>query len=134
MDSPLLLIVDDEWMNIEILQAYLEQTPYRIATANSGERALERVHADPPDLILMDVRMGGMDGFETTQRLKQHPQTNDIPVIIVTAYSNEEELENVVACGADDVLFKPIRQPLLLLRIKSLLRIKTLMDELKSRR
>jgi len=127
--SAKILIVDDDWLNIEVLEAYL-QPQYITDAVHSGEQALERVKTHPPDVILMDVRMNGMDGYQATTALKAEPTTAPIPVIIITAFNGKKDIEQAVACGADDVLFKPIVAPLLLLRVKAFARLKQLQDQL----
>lgn len=124
-----ILIVDDDWLNVEVLEAYL-QRDYTTCTVNSGEKALEYVKTNPPDVILMDVRMSGMDGYQATATLKDDPTTANIPVIIVTAFDSKKDVERAVDAGADDVLFKPIVAPLLLLRVRSFVKLKRLQDQL----
>lgn len=124
-----ILIVDDDWLNVEVLEAYL-QGDYITDTVSSGEKALEYVKANPPDVILMDVRMSGMNGYEATAALKDDPVTATIPVIIVTAFDSKRDVERAVEAGADDVLFKPIVAPLLLLRVRAFVKLKRLQDQL----
>ena len=128
MDAKI-LIVDDDWLNVEVLEAYL-QGIYTTHTVNSGEKAIEYVQTTPPDVILMDVRMSGMDGYQATAALKDNPDTTDIPIIIVTAFDSKKDVERAVDAGADDVLFKPIVAPLLLLRVRSFVKLKHLQDQL----
>lgn len=123
------LIVDDDWLNIEMMEAHLE-AEYEIDSVNSGERALERVRQMPPDVILMDVRMGGMDGYAATAALKSDEATCHIPVLLVTGFNTKDDIKRAVQAGVDDILFKPIATPLMLLRVKTLMRLKQLHDQL----
>jgi class 3 adenylate cyclase len=126
---PRVLVVDDHEQNVELLEAYLADN-YEILKAYNGEEALEKVGADPPDLILLDVVMPGLDGYEVCRRLKQGEETRFIPVVMVTALKEKEERVKGLEVGADDFLTKPVDSSELLARVKSLLRIKQLRDEL----
>jgi class 3 adenylate cyclase len=123
------LIVDDEPMNVELLEAYLS-TQYEIAKAYDGEKALEKVNNEPPDLILLDIMMPGLNGYEVCKRLKGDDKINFIPIVMVTALKEQDEKIKGLEAGADDFLTKPVDSSELLARVKSLLRIKYLHDEL----
>ncbi len=131
--APAVLVVDDDWMNREMMQAHLAAAGYCVRTAHSGEKALEIALDTPPDLVLLDIRMSGMDGYETCRRLKANPGTQFTPVIMVTALETDEDKLEAIEAGADDFLTKPFSSLLLLTRVKSLLRIKRLHDELEAR-
>jgi two-component system cell cycle response regulator len=127
--SARILIVDDTPLNVKLLAAKLAHEYYDTVTAASGVEALQKVAADRPDLILLDVMMPEMDGFETCRRLKADPASAHIPVIIITALTDVEDRVRGLAAGADDFLGKPINDIALMARIRSLLRSKILMDE-----
>ncbi|MFA5040201.1 MAG: PleD family two-component system response regulator [Bdellovibrionales bacterium] len=131
--SSRILIVDDIPVNIKLLAAKLARDYYVISTASNGFEALKKVEEDKPDLILLDVMMPEMDGFETCRRLKSNPATAHIPVVIITALSDVSDRVRGLAAGADDFLAKPINDLALMARIRSLLRMKILMDEWRSR-
>lgn len=128
-----ILIVDDDWMNRELLQVHLETEGYRVLYANNGQKALEMAPRDLPDLILMDVRMPGLSGYETCQRLKADPTTQHIPILMMTAFDNDEAKLKGLQSGADDFLTKPYDMMIVLARVRSLIRIKRLYDELVQR-
>jgi CheY-like chemotaxis protein len=126
-----ILIVDDNRQNLELLQAYMDGTPYRVRTAGDGQEALDAVAAEPPDLILLDIMMPKVSGFEVCRRLKADPATRDIPVVMVTALSEVSDIERAVDSGTDDFLTKPVNRLELLTRVKSLLRVRHLAGELE---
>ena len=128
-----ILIVDDEPLNVKLLAAKLSAEKYETIQAYSGEEALGKITADPPDLILLDVMMPDMDGYEVTIRLKNDPTSRDIPVILVTALDGTDNKIKGLEAGADEFLNKPVRTPELLARVKSLLRLKEYQDQLKMR-
>lgn len=127
------LVVDDLLPNIKLLEAKLKSEFYRVATAQSGAEALEKIKKEPPDVILLDVMMPEMDGFETCRRIKSDPISSDIPVVMVTALSDVEDRVHGLNAGADDFLTKPINDLALFARIRSLVRLKSMTDELKLR-
>lgn len=104
---PLILIVDDNQQNLELLQAYLEDVDCETMDAYDGVEALEKVAERAPDLILLDIMMPKMSGFEVCKRLKKDPKTGDIPVIMVTALNEFGDIERAIDCGTDDFLSKP---------------------------
>ena len=128
---PLILVVDDNQQNLELIQAYLEDIQCRTAAAHDGIEALEMVAQEKPDLILLDVMMPRMSGFEVCRRLKNNPSTDDIPVIMVTALNEFGDIERGIDSGADDFVSKPINRLELLTRIRTMLKLKHLSDRLQ---
>jgi len=128
--KPTLLIVDDEERNIRLLKAMLLAKNYNLLEASHGEEALRLVSETPPDMILLDVMMPRMDGFEVCRRLKQDEKNRKIPVIMITALSEKQHRVKAMEVGADDFLSKPVDLTELTVRVKSLLRIKSYHDEL----
>jgi len=117
-----LLLVDDNPQNLELLEIYASELPgARIVTATNGLEALDAVAANPPDLILMDIMMPKMSGFEVCKRLKSDPKKRDIIVVMVTALSETGDVERAAECGADDYVTKPIDRAALLELMKNLL-------------
>jgi adenylate cyclase len=125
-----ILIVDDTAMNLKLLEGILTGHGYAVSTAPSGPVALERVRDEHPDLVLLDVVMPEMSGYEVCRRLRADEATRLLPVIMVTALDPLQERVKGIDAGADDFLTKPINQPELVARVRSLLRIKALHDEL----
>ncbi len=125
-----ILLVDDNLQNLELMQAYLEDLPCRISTATDGLAAVEIIEREAPDLILLDVMMPRMSGFEVCQKIKSAPRTRDIIVIMVTALHEVGDFERAVECGTDDFLTKPVNKLELLTRVKSLLRVSLLRRKL----
>lgn len=132
-EKPLVLVVDDDWMSREVMQAQLQLADYEVMTAHSGEKALQVAFERPPDLVLLDVRMEGMTGYEVCARLKASEETRFTPVIIVTALESDDDKLRAINMGADDFISKPFTSLMLLTRVKNLLRIKRLHDELEER-
>jgi class 3 adenylate cyclase/CheY-like chemotaxis protein len=133
IDTARVLVVDDDWLNRELLEAYLADAGCEVLTAYDGKKALEIVAETPPDLVLLDVNMPGMNGYEVCAHLKRDPQTQFIPVVMVTALEAEADKIKAIEAGADDFVSKPFNSYLLLARVRSLLRIKRLHDELEAR-
>jgi CheY-like chemotaxis protein len=125
------LIVDDNVQNVELLQAFLEALPVRIITAADGVEALEKVQEHKPDLILLDIMMPRMSGFQVCRKLKSDPRTRDIQVLMVTALNELGDIEQASECGTDDFVSKPVNKFELLTRVKSLLRVRHLKSELE---
>jgi two-component system, OmpR family, alkaline phosphatase synthesis response regulator PhoP len=125
------MIVDDNPQNVELLQAFLESLPVKIITANDGVEALEKVASDNPDLILLDIMMPRMSGFQVCRKLKSDPKTRDIQILMVTALNELGDIEQASECGTDDFVSKPVNKFELLTRVKSLLRVRHLKSELE---
>jgi len=125
-----ILIVDDNQQNLELLQAYLDDLPSTLLTAADGIEAIEMVEKNHIDLILLDVMMPRMSGFEVCKKLKGSPNTRSIPIIMVTALNELGDIERGVESGTDDFLSKPVKKLELLTRVKSLLRVRHLKREL----
>ena len=129
-DPARILVVDDTAHNVKLLADILGARGYAVTTASSGKEALEKVAAEPPDIVLLDVVMPEMSGYEVCRAIRNTPQTARLPVVMVTALDPGQERIKGIEAGADDFLTKPINQPELLARVRSLLRIKELWDEL----
>jgi class 3 adenylate cyclase len=129
-----ILVVDDVPGNVKLLSDILKARGYRTSTAASGEEALACIARDPPDLVLLDVMMPGMNGYEVCRAIRADPAFEILPVVLVTALDPEQERAKGLNAGADDFLSKPIHQAELLARVRSLLRVKTLYDEVRRQR
>jgi adenylate cyclase len=127
-----ILVVDDTPQNIKVLDAILSPRGYRVIAAASGAEALQKVQIDTPDLVLLDIVMPGMSGYEVAQRLRGDPATRVLPIVMVTALGAQEEKVKAIEAGADDFLTKPVNQLELLARVKSLLRIKDYHDTIQA--
>src|SRR4051812_47989918 len=125
------LIVDDNAQNVELLQAFLESLPVKIVTAADGVDALEKVEQHKPDLILLDIMMPQMSGFQVCRKLKGEAKTRDIQVLMVTALNELGDIEQANECGTNDFVSKPVNKIELLTRVKSLLRVRHLKSELE---
>lgn len=130
-ERPLLLVVDDDPINVELLCELLGAMEYRTAGVLDGESALGLAAERRPDLILLDVMMPGMNGYEVCRRLRRMPETAKIPVVFVTALSDTGDKLQAIEAGGDDFLTKPFNRPVLLARIRSLLRLKAAGDQLE---
>ena len=130
-DDETVLVVDDLPQNVRLLEAILAPRGYRVASANSGREALERVAAEPVDLVLLDILMPEMDGYEVCRALRAEPATSFLPVVMITA-SGEQEKVAAIEAGADDFIAKPFDQAELLARVRSLLRIKHYHDTIEA--
>ncbi len=126
-DEPVVLVVDDQPANIRLLDAVLSPRGYRVLTAASGEQALDVLRDERPHVVLLDIMMPGMDGYEVCRRIREHPATAYLPVVMITASDTQEKLRAVEA-GADDFVTKPFDQAELLARVKSLVRVKRYHD------
>ncbi|HKG74519.1 MAG TPA: PleD family two-component system response regulator [Aestuariivirgaceae bacterium] len=127
------LVVDDILANVRLLEAKLTAEYFEVHTAMNGVDALESVQRVKPDIVLLDVMMPGMDGIEVCRRIKGNPQTHHIPVVMVTALDQPDDRVRGLEAGADDFLTKPVSDLALFCRVKSLVRLKMLTDELRSR-
>ena len=128
---PTVLVVDDNQENLELLQAYLEDIDCEAVSARDGLEALEIIANRPPDLILLDVMMPKMSGFEVCKRLKNDPKTSDIPIIMVTALNEFGDIERGIDSGTDDFISKPVNKLELLTRVRTMLKLKHLSDKLE---
>jgi putative two-component system response regulator len=133
-----ILIVDDDAVNRELLEGFLESFGHRTESAADGVEALARLHGDEsrkmPDLILMDVMMPGMNGYEVTRSIRQDPAISDLPIVMVTALTSKADRLRAVEAGANDFIAKPIDQTELRVRVTSLLKMKEAQDNLKQYR
>lgn len=128
-----ILVVDDIAANVRLLEAKLTAEYFDVVTADDGPTALEIAASQSPDIILLDVMMPGMDGFEVARRLKADAKTRHIPIVMVTALTDTEDRVRGLEAGADDFLSKPINDIALFARVRSLARLKVMMDELRLR-
>jgi DNA-binding response OmpR family regulator len=127
---PLILIADDNPQNVELLEAYLSEVDCEILTAHDGEETLAAVEQHKPDLVLLDVMMPRLSGFEVCRKLRATPGSSDTPVLMVTALNEASDFERGVQAGTDDFLTKPVNKVELLCRVKSLLRVRHLKSQL----
>ena len=123
-----ILVVDDSPDNVFLIQTILEEEGYDIITAENGPSALAQIEESPPKLVLLDVMMPGMDGFEVTQRIRQNSKLPFIPILLITAY-DQPSVAQGLDMGADDFIRKPVEVDELLARVRSLLRLKHSVDE-----
>jgi two-component system cell cycle response regulator len=126
-----ILIVDDNPQNVELLQVFLESLPVKVLTAQDGIEALEKVESHHPDLILLDIMMPRMSGYQVCRKLKSDPATRDIQVLMVTALNELGDVEQAAESGTDDFISKPVNKVELLTRVRSLLRVRHLKSELE---
>ncbi|WP_445376285.1 PleD family two-component system response regulator [Niveispirillum fermenti] len=131
--SARVLVVDDVLPNVKLLAAKLTREYFDVVTANSGPEALERIKAQHPDIVLLDVMMPGMDGFEVCEKIRADPATMHIPVVMVTALSDASDRVRGLEAGADDFLTKPVNDVALFARVRSLVRLKMMTDEWRLR-
>ncbi|HEY7424495.1 MAG TPA: response regulator [Gemmataceae bacterium] len=127
---PRVLIADDDPLGAELLEAYLSDSAYELRTASDGEQTLQLVAAWRPDLILLDVMMPRISGFEVCKRLRADAATRDIAVLMITALDQPSDVDRAVDAGTDDFLSKPINKTDLLLRVRALLRSRQKKSEL----
>ena len=128
-----ILVVDDIEANVRLLEAKLTAEYYEVFSAYDGATALAKAVAEKPDIILLDVMMPGMDGFQVCRRLKDDPETRHIPVVLVTALDGRSDRILGLEAGADEFLTKPIDDVMLFARVRSLTRLKMVIDELRDR-
>ena len=131
--SARILIVDDQPASVKLLAAKLTNEYYQVLTAQDGPTALEAVERDAPDLVMLDVMMPGMDGFDVCRRIKQNPKHTHIPVVIVTALGSQEDRVRGLKAGADDFLTKPVDDTTLFARVRSLVRLKHMLEQWRMR-
>ena len=131
-ESAKILVVDDTPLNVKMLADLLAFKGYQVVTAASGAEGLAKIESEHPDLVLLDVMMPGMNGYEVCQKIRANPSTGMLPVVMVTALDPGQERVKGIEAGADDFLAKPINQPELLARVRSLLRVKELWNTVQS--
>jgi DNA-binding response OmpR family regulator len=125
-----ILVVDDEPQNLELMEAILQDAGYSVFSASGGEEALALANAKRPDLIILDLMMPGLSGFEVCARVKTDPQTGGTPVLFVTALNQIADKERALAAGGDDFLTKPVQYAELLARVEALLKVRHLNRDL----
>lgn len=125
-----ILVVDDNAQNLELLVAYLDGLNCQVVTAVDGLDALEKVKAETPDLILLDIMMPKLSGFEVCKTLKKDPATRHIMILMVTALNELGDIERAVAVGCDDFLSKPVNKLELVKRVENMLKLRHVTDEL----
>lgn len=128
--APKIVIADDNYQNVELLEAYLSDFDCEIRTAHDGEETLQVVAEFAPDLLLLDVMMPRLSGFEVCKKIRANPGTKDLLVLMVTALNEAADFERGVQAGTDDFLTKPVNKIELLCRIRSLLRVRHLKTQL----
>ena len=125
------LIADDNEANVELLEAYLADMDVDVAVAVDGQDALDKAAAFDPHLILLDVMMPKLSGFEVCQKLKSNPHTSRIMILMVTALNEHGDMERGVESGADDFLSKPVNKDALIKRVQLMLKLRNVTDELE---
>src|SRR6478672_5462565 len=128
MSAARILVVDDVALNVKLLADLLTVKGYRTSTAFSGAEALASIAAEPPDLVLLDVLMPGLSGYDVCRAIRADPSLAMLPVVMVTALEDREERVRGLEAGADDFLSKPLNPPELVARVRSLLRIRRLYE------
>jgi adenylate cyclase len=132
-DDPTVLVVDDLPQNVRLLDAVLSPRGYQVVGVNSGAEALTIMREEPPDIVLLDILMPEMDGYEVCRRIREDPATAFLPVVMITASGEQEKLRAIEA-GADDFVTKPFDQSELLARVRSLIRVKRYHDTIEAQR
>jgi adenylate cyclase len=131
MPAAKILVVDDTPANVKLLVDVLTMSGYDVGAAINGEEALSHIETDPPDIVLLDIMMPGLSGYDVCKRIRANPDTALLPVVLCTSLDPQQERIKGIEAGADDFITKPINRPELMARVKSLLRIKLLQDEVK---
>jgi CheY-like chemotaxis protein len=130
MATSTILIADDNPTNVELLEAYLSGMNCRIVIAVDGRDTMEKILECHPDLVLLDIMMPKLSGFEVCERVKRDPATQDIMILMVTALNELGDIERAVAAGCDDFLSKPVNKLELLKRVENMLKLRQVTDEL----
>jgi CheY-like chemotaxis protein len=125
------LIADDNPTNVELMEAFLADCDYQIAVAVDGQDTLDKTKQFQPDLILLDIMMPKLSGFEVCEKLKNDPKTKDIMILMITALTELGDIEKAVAAGCDDYLSKPVSKHELLKRAENMLKLRSVSDELE---
>ena len=118
-----ILLVDDNAQNLELMQAFLDELPCKLRTASDGVEAIESIDREQPDLVILDVMMPRMSGFEVCQKIKSQPSTRDIVIIMVTALNEVSDYERAEECGTNDFITKPVNKLELITRVRTLLEL-----------
>ena len=118
-----ILLVDDNAQNLELMQAFLDELPCKLRTASDGVEAIESIDREQPDLVILDVMMPRMSGFEVCQKIKSQPSTRDIVIIMVTALNEVSDYERAAECGTNDFITKPVNKLELITRVRTLLEL-----------
>jgi len=129
-DAPKIVIADDNDQNVELLEAYLSDFDCEIRTAHDGEETLQVVEEFAPDLLLLDIMMPRLSGFEVCKKIRANPDSKDLLILMITALNEAADFERGVQAGTDDFLTKPVNKVELLCRIRSLLRVRHLKSQL----
>jgi len=114
----MVLIVDDESIMVSVLQRHISNAGYDYDVASNGQEALDKISKEPPDMVLLDLMMPGLNGFETCRRIRANEKTKKLPVIIVTALHSESDSSDAAGCGANEFLTKPVEGTLLAKRLR----------------
>jgi two-component system phosphate regulon response regulator PhoB len=122
MDKPTILVVDDEEDIVELVELNIAREGYKVLTCGTGEEALEIAHSKLPDLVILDLMLPGIDGLEVCRRLKSHPKTEQIPIVILSAKGEEADIVTGLELGADDYITKPFSGKVLVARVRRVLR------------
>lgn len=130
-EDALVLIVDDNPQNLELLQAYLEDLGCRTSVAQDGAQAIEMARADTPDVIVLDIMMPRLSGFQVCEKLKADPLTSSVPIVMVTALNEISDVERAIEAGADDFLTKPVQRLELIARVTAQIQVRAMHDRLQ---
>jgi len=130
-NRPKILIADDNVQNVELLEVYLEELDCDIVKAYDGEETLEVIAREKPDLVLLDIMMPKISGYEICRKLKGDPAAHTLPILMVTALNESSDVERAIQAGADDFISKPIHKDDLIRRVRALLRVRDEADDLQ---